>query len=54
MGGNKWKLLTSKPEELKREVMKWALENNINISAMQSSESQSLEDVFRNLTQKKS
>ena len=51
LGNKRWKLLTQKPEDLRKEVMKWALENDVNISSMQS-ESQSLEDVFRTLTQK--
>ncbi len=44
-----WRLHTNKPEELRREVMEWALKNNINISSLQK-ETQSLEDVFRILT----
>ncbi len=46
---NKWKLTTDKPDEMRKEVMQWALHNNINISGMQA-ETQSLEDVFRTLT----
>jgi len=46
---NKWKLTTDKPDEMRKEVMQWALQNNINISAMQA-DTQSLEDVFRTLT----
>lgn len=49
MGNKRWKLVTDKPEELRREVMQWALNHNVNISAMQA-ETQSLEDVFRVLT----
>jgi len=52
MGNRRWKLYTGKPEELRKEIMKWALEHDVNISSMQQ-ESQSLEDVFRNLTGKK-
>jgi ABC-2 type transport system ATP-binding protein len=48
-GQNKWKLTTDKPNELRKELMQWALENDINIDSIQT-ESQSLEDVFRNLT----
>ncbi|MBS1777107.1 MAG: gliding motility-associated ABC transporter ATP-binding subunit GldA [Bacteroidetes bacterium] len=51
LGSGTWKLTTLKLEELRKEVMKWALENDVNISAMQA-ESQSLEDVFRTLTKK--
>lgn len=50
LGSLRWKLITDKPDELRREVMAWALKNDISISAMQT-ETQSLEDVFRNLTQ---
>lgn len=49
MGQNKWKLITDKPEELRKEVMQLAIENDLSINAMQS-ETQSLEDVFRSLT----
>jgi ABC-2 type transport system ATP-binding protein len=52
LGNRRWKLFTHKPEDLRKEVMKWALDHDVNISAMQS-ETQSLEDVFRTLTQKK-
>jgi len=51
LGNRRWKLLTGKPEELRKEVMKWALENDVNISSMQA-ESKSLEEVFRDLTAK--
>lgn len=52
LGSRRFRLLTQRPEELRKEVMKWALDNDANISAMQS-ETQSLEDVFRALTQSK-
>lgn len=52
LGNRRWKLITGKPEELRREVMKWALENDLSISSMQA-ESKSLEEVFRSLTVKK-
>ncbi len=51
LGNNRWKLFTSKPDALRKEVMKWALEQDVSISSMQS-ESQSLEDIFRSLTHK--
>lgn len=51
LGNNRWKLYTSQPDILRKEVMKWALENDINISALQS-ETNTMEDVFRNYTQK--
>lgn len=49
LGNKRWKLITDRPEELRREVMQWALQHNININAMQA-ETHSLEDVFRVLT----
>jgi len=51
MGGNQWKLVTTQPDALRREVMQWALNNDISISAMQA-QTESLEDVFRTLTKK--
>lgn len=49
MGNMRWKLHTEKPDELRKEVMQMALNNNLNISSLQA-DSQSLEDVFRVLT----
>jgi ABC-2 type transport system ATP-binding protein len=46
---NIWRLYTDTPDALRREVMQWALQNNLNISALQQ-ETQSLEEVFRVLT----
>ncbi|RYE25587.1 MAG: gliding motility-associated ABC transporter ATP-binding subunit GldA [Sphingobacteriales bacterium] len=48
---NTWKINTSKPEELRKEVMQLALQNDLNIRSLQT-ETQSLEDVFRTLTTK--
>jgi ABC-2 type transport system ATP-binding protein len=50
MGNMRWRLYTTKPEELRKAVMQWALNNDINISALQS-DTQSMEDVFRSATQ---
>ena len=52
LGGGKWRLSSNKPDQLRKEVLQWSLQNDINISSMQA-ETQSLEDVFRNLTAKK-
>ena len=52
MTGNKWKLITADPEGLRREVMQWSLDNGINISSLQA-QTETLEDVFRNLTSSK-
>lgn len=49
LGANQWRLISEKPEELRKEVMQWALNNDINISALQV-DKQSLEEVFRTLT----
>lgn len=50
MGNMRWKLYTTKPDELRKAVMQWALDYDINISSLQS-ETQTMEDVFRNVTQ---
>ncbi len=50
IGNMRWKLYTNKPEELRKAVMQWSLDNDINISAL-NSESQTMEDVFRSVTQ---
>jgi ABC-2 type transport system ATP-binding protein len=49
MGNMRWKLYTTKPDELRKSLMQWALNNDINISALQS-ETQSMEEVFRSAT----
>lgn len=51
IGGNKWKIATTEPESLRREVMQWALNHDLSISAMQA-QTETLEDVFRTLTKK--
>ncbi len=48
----KWQLVTSDPEGLRRDVMQWAVKHDINISSLQA-QTQSLEDVFRKLTNTK-
>jgi gliding motility-associated transport system ATP-binding protein len=47
--GNTYKIQTSDPENIKKQILKLSLENNVNITSLQS-ETKSLEDVFRNLT----
>jgi len=49
MGNFRWKLITSKPDELRKSIMKWALEKDINIASLQT-ETQTMEDVFRSAT----
>jgi ABC-2 type transport system ATP-binding protein len=49
IGAHSWKLVTNDPEGLRREVMQWSLDHNANISSLQS-QTETLEDVFRNLT----
>lgn len=44
-----WKLKTENPEFVRRQLLELALQNNLNIVSLQS-ENQSLEDVFRSLT----
>ena len=40
---------TDKPDELRRAIMQWALQNDIHINSLQA-ETQTLEEVFRQLT----
>lgn len=47
-----FRLQTGNAELLKREILRYSIENNLNIVSIQS-ESHSLEDVFRNLTNAK-
>jgi ABC-2 type transport system ATP-binding protein len=49
LGSNKWKIIAKDIEALKKEVMQWSLTHDINISSLQA-ETETLEDVFRNLT----
>jgi ABC-2 type transport system ATP-binding protein len=44
-----WKIETSEPEKLKKEILQLTLQNNLNIVSLQT-ETTNLEDVFRNLT----
>ena len=46
-----WKLKTTDPERLKKQILELTLENNLNIVSLQS-ETHNLEDVFRSLTAK--
>jgi len=48
---NNWQLATDNPEQLRKQILELSLQHNLNIVSLQS-ESQSLEDVFRALTQK--
>jgi ABC-2 type transport system ATP-binding protein len=48
---NNWQLATDNPEKLRKQILELSLQHNLNIVSLQS-ESQSLEDVFRSLTQK--
>lgn len=47
--GNIYKIQTSDPENIKKQILTLSLENNVGIISLQS-ETKSLEDVFRNLT----
>jgi len=46
---NNWQLATDDPESLRKQILELALRHNLNIVSLQS-ENQSLEEVFRNLT----
>jgi ABC-2 type transport system ATP-binding protein len=45
-----YRLETSKPEAVRKQILELSLQNNLNIVSLQS-ENQSLEEVFRSLTQ---
>ena len=47
---NNWQLATDNPEQLRKQIFELALQHNLNIVSLHN-ESQSLEDVFRSLTQ---
>jgi ABC-2 type transport system ATP-binding protein len=46
---NAWELSTDAPDDVKKQLMELALQNNWNIVSLHS-ENQSLEDIFRRLT----
>jgi ABC-2 type transport system ATP-binding protein len=48
---NNWQLGTDDPEALRKQILELSLQRNLNIVSLQS-ENQSLEEVFRTLTQK--
>jgi len=52
LDNKRWRIQANNPEELRKEVMKWALDNDLNIASLQT-ETQSLEEVFRTLTTSK-
>jgi ABC-2 type transport system ATP-binding protein len=49
LGGGKWKLYTTTPESLRKELLQLALQYDLSISSIQT-ETLSLEEVFRSLT----
>jgi ABC-2 type transport system ATP-binding protein len=49
MPDGQWELQTTAPDEVKKQLMELALQNNWNIVSLQS-ENRSLEDIFRQLT----
>ena len=46
-----WRITTTEPEQLRRQLQKMAADNNLDLVSLQS-ESQSLEEIFRLLTVK--
>lgn len=48
---NNWQLATDNPEQLRKQIFELSLQHNLNIVSLQN-ENQSLEEVFRSLTQK--
>lgn len=51
VSANTWRLVTADPDALRKEVMQWALDRDINISSLRS-HTETLEEVFRSLTKK--
>lgn len=51
LDANNWQLTTDDSDQLRKQIMELSLQHNLNIVSLQS-ENQSLEDVFRTLTQK--
>lgn len=49
VSATQWRLASERPEDLRKEVMQWALNNDISITSLQA-DKQSLEEVFRTLT----
>ncbi len=49
-----WKFNTNDADSLKRKILELSLQQNLNIVSLQTESSNSLEDVFRNLTNKPS
>ena len=49
-----WKFNTDDADSLKRKILELSLQQNLNIVSLQTESSNSLEDVFRNLTNKPS
>lgn len=49
ISASEWELRTDQPDEVKKQLLELALQNNLNIASLHS-EKQSLEDIFRRLT----
>jgi ABC-2 type transport system ATP-binding protein len=47
-----WRFRTDDPESLQRKLMQTAIEKNLHITSLQTQSNSSLEDIFRELTQK--
>jgi ABC-2 type transport system ATP-binding protein len=45
-----WRIHTTEPDAIRKQILEMSLENNLNIVSLQS-ENRSLEDIFRSLTQ---
>lgn len=50
ISSNHFRITTSEPESVRKQILEIALQNNLNIVSLQS-ENQSLEEIFRSLTQ---
>ena len=54
INANTWKFNTNDADSLKRKILELSLQQNLNIVSLQTESNNSLEDVFRNLTNKPS
>jgi len=54
MNATTWKFTTNDADSLKRKILELSLQQNLNIVSLQTESNNSLEDVFRNLTNKPS
>lgn len=49
-GGNTWVFLTADPDNLKKQLLEYCLQNKLTILSIRSGGTQQLEEIFKNLT----